>query len=141
MLSLKLVESSADLPMGGDRLSHLHEGSHDIQSYLYGSSRVEDRRSHERAVLGEHQRQRRGEFELLEVITSCDHLQAFCRVQPEGKICRKATGISSHRLIQHAGLDTVERRQIRVQNHPPPPDGQDARRDLINRQHSPLQSA
>jgi hypothetical protein len=49
----QLIEPKRKLLIAGEQLAQLHEGAHDINRYFDRAPAVENRRSHDGAVLGE----------------------------------------------------------------------------------------
>jgi hypothetical protein len=60
--------------MQDSRLAKLHKCPHHVDAHLHCLSRGQHIGRLNRAMLGEHQRQRFGILQFLEVITVCDHL-------------------------------------------------------------------
>jgi hypothetical protein len=85
-------------------------------------------------VLGERPRENRGELEVAEVVTGCDHLGAFGLRELESKVRREAFGVTFDRLIENFGRDAVDQCKIAVQQYLFTADRQHARLDHCERE-------
>ena len=96
----------------GERFAQLDEYTHDIQADFHRARRVEDGSCHQRPVLGEGERHRRGKLEPLEVVAICDHLVALGACEREHEIAGKASEVTFDLLVQTLGWHAVERGKI-----------------------------
>jgi hypothetical protein len=107
-----LQDAGDGLVVGGECLAQFDEGAHDIQAHFYRARRVEDGSCHQRPVLGESERHRRGKLEPMEVVANCDHLVASGAAELEGKIGGKTHGIALDLLVQPLGGYAVKRGEV-----------------------------
>ena len=123
--SLQQDEFAGQLPAISESRAHLDEGTHHKHAHSNGPRAIQDIGGHNSAMLSKSARKNGGEFDPREVVAICDHLRFLRRCKLEGEIRREAILIPFDLLVETLGGYAINRRQVRIENHPLPANSDD----------------